>query len=185
VPAGTYNLLVYSVGFDFSANYYQGYSLTGGGSYPVYHGIAERGLDVLNNVAFRRITSTSAASPTGGNYVQFDNISPAGDGSLVLSVTWEPPNPTISNGYQPTVNAIQLVRVVPVTARPSLGVIAGAGSVTVNWTDAAAGYTLKSSATVGGGALWTAVPGVANPITGAGSTTVNTTAGAAYFRLEK
>src|SRR6185369_9703218 len=59
VPAGTYNLLVYSIGFDFTANYFQAYSVTGAVTYPTYHGKAETGLIYNGNPAYRQITTTT------------------------------------------------------------------------------------------------------------------------------
>jgi len=185
VPAGNYNLLVYSVGFDFTANYFQAYNVTGGGSYPTYHGKAETGLNYVGNPAFRRMTTTTTNAPSVGNYVQFDGVSPAGDGSLVVSVTWEPQDPAINNSHQPAINAIQLVRVNPLP--PSLGAALGApGTLTLSWSALATGYTLQSTAIVGTGASWAPVSGAPNPIAGAGSFNINTTAGnRSFYRLIK
>jgi len=185
VPAGNYQVIVYSVGFDFSANYLQAYSLTGAAGYPTYHGKAETGLAYIGNPAFRRMTTTTTNAPTVGNYVQFDGVSPAGDGSLLVSVTWEPQDPAISNGHQPAINAIQLVRVNPVTVTPTLGAaVIDPGTLNLSWSAEATGFTLQTSPVLGAAANWTAVAGVPNPITGAGSVNVNTTTGTGgYFRL--
>ena len=187
VPSGTYNLLVYSVGFDFQANYFQAYGVTGASSYPTYHGKAESGINYVSNPAFRRMTTTTTNAPSSGNYVQFDGVSPAGDGSLVVSVTWEPQDASLNNGRNPAVNAIQLVRVNPITTPPSLGATVGSpGTLTVSWSALATGFTLQSSPTLGAAANWTTVAGTPNPITGAGSAIVNTTTGGgSYYRLFK
>jgi hypothetical protein len=185
VPAGPYNLLVYGAGFDFNANYYQAYSVTGAADYPTYHGRAERGLDYIANPGYRRMVNQTPGSADNGNYVQFDNVNPAPDGSLTISVTWEPPDPALSNGHSPAINAIQLVRVLPVMARPTLSVSWQGQVLTLSWPASAAGFVLESSAALGAGGTWSSVPGVPNPIAGAGSTTVNATGSGAYFRLRK
>ncbi|HKS36414.1 MAG TPA: hypothetical protein VJW76_04430, partial [Verrucomicrobiae bacterium] len=184
VPSGPYNVLVYSLGFDFSASYEQQFSVMGDGVHPSYHGKAETGLTYLQNPAFRRMLSTNPATPDAGNYVQFDNVNPATDGSLAILVMWESTNP--GNGHQPAVNAIQLVRVNPVTETPSLGATIGApGSLTLSWPASAAGFTLEASATVGPGASWTAVAGAPNPITTAGAWSVGIGATNRFFRLRQ
>ena len=142
VPAGKYNLLVYSMGFDFSAAYNTAFALAGGGIYPTYHGKSETGLPYQQAPAFRRMTSISDASPTSGNYVQFDNVTPAGDGSLAVSVTWE--SAEAGNSHQPAINAIQLVKIVevvkpPVFAAPTLGV----GGLTLTWTGGVAPFHVQ------------------------------------------
>jgi hypothetical protein len=186
VPAGNYNVIVYSVGFDFSANYYQAYSVTGAGSYPTYHGKAETGLRYIANPSFRRMTTTTTTSPSEGNYVQFDGVSPATDGSVAVSVTWEPPDPGINNSHQPAINAIQLVKVNPVVVSPSLSAgITTPNTLTISWGATASGFTLQSSSTIGPGASWTPVAGAPNPITAAGSVNANTTGSGAYYRLFK
>ena len=184
VPAGNYNVIVYSVGFPFQSDYQQDMSITASGTHPTYFVKAENGLDYNANPAFRRMSTTSAANRGVGNYVQWDNVSPAGDGSLVLSTTWVSPN--IGNTHQPAVNAIQLVRVNPVTARPSLTTTRQTSTLTLSWTAGAAGFTLESTPSLGTGANWTAVAGTPNPLTGAGSADINTTIGAGgFYRLRK
>jgi len=178
VPAGVYNLLVYSVGFDFQGNYFQAYGATGAGSYPTYHGHAETGINYINSPAFRRMTTTTTNAPARGNYVQFDDVSPAGDGSLVASVTWEPQDPTINNGRSPAINAIQLVRVYP-----NLTISKSGGNITIVWPNAANGYVLESSLTLGPTASWSIVAGSPNPITGAGS--ILATPAGSFYRLRK
>lgn len=184
VPAGNYHLLVYSVGFDFTANYFQAYGVTGAGSYPTYHGRAETGINYLGNPAYRRMTTTTTTSPGGGNYVQFDNVSPAADGSLVVSVTWEPPDPGINNGHQPAINAIQLVRVTASVTLPNLTITRSGANVTVAWSGDAAGFVLESRPAVSSG-LWTIVAAAPNPIATAGSINVPASGTSQFFRLRK
>jgi len=187
VPTATYNVLVYSIGFDFTPNYFQGYSVTGSGAYPTYHGKAETGLNFINNPAFRRMVNQTPGSADTGNYVQFDNVSPAADGSLVVSVTWEPADPGISNGHQPAINAIQLIKVLPITQQPTLGATKGAqaGTLTISWPASAAGFRLESSAALGSQASWTTVSGSPNPITGAGSLNVTISGNTQFYRLRQ
>lgn len=185
VPSGTYNVLVYSAGFDFSANYFQAYGLRGRTTPAVVHGKADRGLDVVTTPGFRRMTSTSVGSPSGGNYVQFDNVSPAADGTLGLTVTWEPADPAVSNGYQPAVSAVQLVKVVPVTVRPTLGVSRTAAGLSITWGASASGFVLESSPVLGGGATWARVSATSNPLADAGSTAVTAGSGAVFYRLRR
>ena len=77
VPAGNYQVLVYTLGFDFQANYQEAFSVTGAGTYPTYHAQGETGLDYTQNPAYRRVTNTVATAHQKGNYVQFDSVSPA------------------------------------------------------------------------------------------------------------
>ena len=184
VPAGTYNLIMYSVGFPFQADYQQDVSLTGSGNYPTYFVKAETGLEFNASPNFRRMASTAAANRAVGNYVQFDNVSPAVDGSLVLSTTWVSPN--VGNTHQPAVNGIQLIKVGPaVNVRPTLTTSKQGNILTVTWTANAAGFTLETSPTVGAGASWTAVAGTPNPIVDAGSATINLTGSRGFYRLRK
>src|SRR4030095_13002102 len=83
VPAGNYEVLVYSIGFNFSPSYEQDYALTAGSTHPTITGRAEVGLNWDANPTFRRIASTDPANRATGNYVQFDNVSSAADGSIV------------------------------------------------------------------------------------------------------
>ncbi len=184
VPAGNYNVIVYSVGFPFQASYEEDITLTGGGNYPTYFVKAETGLEFNASPVFRRMASTSAAARASGNYVQFDNVTPASDGSLVLSTTWTSTN--VGNTHQPAINAIQLVKVgAPVNVRPTITAARQGNALNLSWTAAAAGYILETSATVGAGANWSAVAGVANPLTGAGSTAANITGNAAFYRMRR
>lgn len=181
VPAGTYRLIAYTLGFDFQADYKQAFSVAGAGTYPTYHVQGETGLDYAQSPAFRRMTSTDAAARQRGNYVQFDAVSPAADGTLTFVAQWE----GTGGSYYPAVNGFQLVRVVPVTAKPRLGLVAGGASSTLSWDGAAAGFTLESSANVGGAGNWAAVAGVTNPLGGAGSLPVSPAGASRFYRLIK
>lgn len=184
VPAGTYNVIVYSVGFPFQADYQQDMTITGAGNYPTYYVKAETGLDYNANPSFRRMASTSAGSRASGNYVLFENVSPATDGSLAVSTTWVSPN--IGNTHQPAINGIQLVKVGAVVAqRPSISTAKQGSSLTLSWTASGAGYTLETSPTLAAGAAWTALAGTPNPITTAGTATVNLTGPGAFYRMRK
>ncbi len=133
VPTGTYQLLAYSVGFDFAAAYEEAFSLVGAATYPTYHVRAETGLPYKQNPGYRRMISTRADGRDTGNYVQFDNVSPAPDGSLTLSVTWE--SAAEGNGHQPALNALQLVKVVPVVQPLVITSVArDGGDIVVTWT---------------------------------------------------
>jgi hypothetical protein len=118
--------------------------------------------------------------------MRYDNVSPALDGSLTIVITPESTNTGIT--YLPPLNALQLVKVVPVVApaTPSLTASKSAGTLSIGWTAAAAGFTLESSSSLGAGVTWTPVLGVSNPITAAGSLNVNTAgAGQQFYRLRK
>jgi hypothetical protein len=142
VPGTNYQLIVYTTGFDFQANYEESFSLTGGGSYPTYHGKAEIGSDYVAQPGYRRITSTTPETRQSGNYVQYDSVSPSPDGTLTLSVLWE-----AAAGYtiNPAINGFQLVKITTPTAKPTLTVVAHPGTLTLGWGADAAGFTLQSS----------------------------------------
>ncbi len=183
IPAGNYDVIVYSVGFPFQATYLEGFELTGGGTYPTYHVNAESGLQFNANPAFRRMSSTDPANRASGNYVQFDNVTPAADGSLVISTTWE--STEAGNGHQPAVNGIQLVKVNPVSAQPTVVAIRQGSTLVISWDAAAVGFTLESSAALGTAASWTPVTGTPNPITAAGTANISTSGQAGFYRLRK
>src|SRR6185295_226063 len=115
-----------------------------------------------------------------GNYVLFEDVRPDAFGILALNITPESTN--VGVNVLPTVNALQLVRVLAV-----LSIASGpaAGQVTVSWNQASTGYTLEASTTLGPTAQWLPVNGVANPLTGAGSTPASTAGGARFFRLRQ
>jgi hypothetical protein len=116
----------------------------------------------------------------------FENVSPAADSTLLLTVT--PQSTNVGNtAYFPPLNGLQLVKVMPIVVplRPSLTPTRQGANLTINWNADAAGYVLESSATVGTGASWAVVPGTPNPIAGAGSVSVTTTVNAQLYRLRK
>jgi hypothetical protein len=128
------------------------------------------------------MSSTDPNNRDLGNYVQWDNVSPAPDGSLGLLVFAESLSP--GNLLTPAVNAIQLVKVNPITARPVLGSsLTGTDELTISWGAAAAGYVLETAANLDGTPSWSVVAGSPNPIAGAGSINVPTTPGGGYYRL--
>jgi len=184
VPAGTYNAIIYTIGFGFAAAYDEAFGLTGGGTYPTYHVRAETGLTYIGNPAYRRMSSTSQSAPDSGNYVQFATLRPAAHGPPVLPA--KPASTNVGNGHQPAINAIQLVKVLPVVVQPSLGVAFSAGNLSISWPASANGFVLESSSTLGATANWLVVAGSPNPITGAGSINVSTsTGGNRFYRLKK
>lgn len=183
IPAGNYNVIVYSTGFPFTPAYEERFELAADRAYGPIHGLAEVGLDYNAAPGFRRITSTTPETRQKGNYVQFDNVRPDATGSMVISTTWE--STAAGNGHQPAVNGIQLVKVVPVTVRPTLSAALQGANLVINWGASAAGFTLESTAVAGTGAAWSVVAGVANPLAGAGSTSVPAGSGARYYRLRK
>ena len=183
VPSGNYALLVYSVGFNYNATYQESISLTGGGSYPTYRMVAQHAGQYLAAPGFTRCTSTNENAWQTGNYVQFDNVSPALDGLLILSITPETTNTGIV--ALPPLNAMQLVKVGPVTAKPVLSIAPlSAGKVTLSWTSAAAGFVLETTTALGSGTSWAPAAGTPNPLTDAGSVAV-TPSNKAFYRLRK
>jgi hypothetical protein len=184
IPAGTYHLLVYCVGFQFQATYEQAFELDGAAVYPAFHVQGQTGLDYNRSPGLVRMSSTDPNNRDLGNYVQFDNVSPATDGSMGLLVFSESPNP--GNGLIPAVNAIQLVKVNPITARPVLeSSLSGANQLTISWSAAAAGYLLETTSNLDAATGWSIVPGSPNPIAGVGSINVPTTATGGYYRLRQ
>ncbi len=187
VPSGNYNLILYSLGFNFNSTYEEDIALTGASVYPTFYVQAQDAGQYLNPPGFVRMSNTNSTNrgPVG-NYAQFDNISPALDGSLIISITPQSTNTGVT--VLPPLNGLQLVRAPLVTPQPVLATSYNSGIhiLTVSWSALATGFTLQSSPTLGTGASWTAVAGTPNPITGAGSTIVNTTiGGGAYYRLFK
>ena len=180
IPSGTYNVLVYSVGFSFSATYEEDFDLTssaGTAVYPTINGKAQTGADYNAHPGYVRILGTDPLNRDTGNYVQFDNVSVTTGDSLFITVT-----PQSSTATEiPAVNAIQLIKVLP-----TLTVTRSGNVLTFAWPASAAGYVLESSANLGAAANWTVVAGTPNPLTGAGSTTVNlVNGGRKFFRLRQ
>jgi len=185
-PVTNYSLLVYSVGFNFNATYEEAFDLTAAAVYPTLHVRGQDANQYLASPNYIRMSSTDPNARDLGNYVQFDNVSTAADGTLVLVVTPESTN--LGSVLLPPINALQLVTVQPVITPPSLGINYNAtGNIlTLGWTSAAAGFVLESTSALGPTASWALVQGTPNPIATAGSFNVNTTAGRQqYYRLRK
>jgi hypothetical protein len=182
VPPGTYNLVVYSVGFSFNSTYEEDFTLVGGGTYPTLTVRGQSSLQFLADPVLTRMNSTDPNNRALGNYVMFENVSPAGDGTLLLTVT--PQSVNIGNAvYFPPINAFQLVKVA--AQPPVLSVGRQGTNVAISWTGAASGYVLQGSPAVGSGANWQPVDGTPNPITGAGSTSVAPSGNQRFFELRK
>jgi hypothetical protein len=187
-PATNYSLLVYSVGFNFNATYEEDFDLTGATTYPTLHVRGQDANQYLADPRYIRMSSTDANARDLGNYVQYDNVSPAADGTLNLMVT--PASTNLGSTLLPPVNALQLVTVqpsaTPVTPSLTFSHNAAANTLTIGWTTDAAGFVVESSLTLGPTAVWALVSGTPNPITTAGSFNANTSAsGQQYYRLRK
>ncbi len=147
VPAvGTYSVILYSVGFSFNATYEQDVSLVGGSTYPTLYVQAQDANQYAATNGFRRMTSTDPSNrgPVG-NYVQFDNVTPASDGSLSITIT--PQSTNTGSGYLPPLNAIQLVKSVAlppalVLAQPTLGT----AGLTLNWSGGSGPFLVQYKA---------------------------------------
>ena len=182
IPSGTYALLAYSVGFSFNSTYEEDFDLVGATTYPKLTVRAQASTDFITDPRLVRMTSTDPANRDRGNYVRYENVSPAPDGTLVLTVT--PQSTNVGNVvYFPPLNALQLVRLGSVL--PSLSLQKQGANLTISWGAAAVDFVLQSSATLGASASWTAVGGAPNPITGAGSATITPSGNARFFRLSK
>lgn len=185
VPQGNYALLVYSVGFSFNSTYEEDFALVGAKTYPTLTVRGQASTEFIANSAFVRMSSTDPAHRDHGNYVMFENVSPAADSTFLLTIT--PQSTNVGNAaYFPALNAIQLVRQSTAAAvQPSLAVQTQATGLTLSWTAGAAGYVLQSSPALGGTASWSSVAGVPNPLTGAGTTSIGITGSSQFFRLRK
>jgi hypothetical protein len=184
VPPGNYALIVYSVGFNFNSTYEEDFALAGGETYPTLTVRGQVSTDFIADPTLVRMSSTNPANRDHGNYVMFENVSPAANGTFLLTVT--PQSTTIGNtAYFPPVNGLQLVKVNPVANRPSLTVARQGASFTISWTSDAAGFLLEASSALGVSASWRTVSGVPNPLPGAGSTTIAPASASQFFRLRK
>jgi hypothetical protein len=182
VPPGTYNLVAYSVGFSFNSTYEEDFALVGAATYPTLTVRGQSSLDFIANPTLVRMTSTNALNRDLGNYVMFEKVSPAGDGTLLLTIT--PQSTNVGNtAYFPPLNALQLVKVNPLP--PTLAAAKQGTNLAISWSADAAGYVLESNTNLAAGASWTFVQGTPNPITGAGSANIPIQPGAQYFRLKK
>jgi hypothetical protein len=182
VPAGNYALIAYSVGFSFNSTYEEDFELVGAAMYPKLTVRGQTSTDFIANPTLVRMTSADPTNRDRGNYVMFENISPAADGTLLLTVT--PQSTNVGNVvYFPPLNALQLVKMV--AAAPSLSVQKQGTSLNISWGANASGFVLQSSATLGATASWTTVAGTPSPITAAGSATITPTANTQFYRLFK
>jgi hypothetical protein len=183
-PGTNYSLLLYSLGFNFNTTYEEAIDVTGASIYPTLHVRAQDASQYLPSPGYVLMSSTDPNVRQLGNYVRYDNVSPAADGSLTIVITPESTNTGIT--YLPPLNALQLIKVVPVTSPPALTVGVSGGTVTIGWSSAANGFVLQFSSSVGAGAAWSPVAGVPNPITAAGSVNVNSSTNKQqFYRLRK
>jgi hypothetical protein len=175
VPLTTnFSLLVYSVGVSNNTTYEESFHLVGQSNYPTLHVRAQDAGQYLAAPAYARMSSTDPQHRDLGNYVQFDNVRPAADGTLVLVVT--PESNSLNSAFLALVNAVQLVTVgpAPLLPRLSLSHIAAPNMLNIAWDATAVGYALESSPTLGANATWRPVPGVAIPIANSNSVNVST-----------
>lgn len=145
---GSYSVILYSVGFSFNATYEQDVSLVGGSTYPTLYVQAQDANQYAANNGFHRMTSSDPFNrgPVG-NYVQFDLVTPAADGSLSITIT--PQSTNTGSGYIPPLNAIQLVKTVPVPpslvlAQPTLG----SAGLTLNWSGGSGPFLVQYKASL-------------------------------------
>jgi len=176
VPADNYQVLVYSLGFDFSADYQQVFGLAGQTTYPTYYGKAETGLPYVQSPGYRRMDSINPGSRPVGNYVLFDNARPAADGTFTLTVTWD--STAVGNTHQPAINAIQLVKIGAVVATPPVfsTPTLGAGGLTLTWTGGTPPFRVEHRATLAAG--WTTAATVNDR-----TYTAPATADAGFYRI--
>ncbi|MGZ8920813.1 MAG: hypothetical protein ACXW3L_07505 [Limisphaerales bacterium] len=85
VPAGNYALIVYSVGFSFEQHLRGGFPTRGGRELSCADG--SRATEFIANPTLLRMIGTNLNNQARGNYVMFENVSPAPDGTFVLMVT--------------------------------------------------------------------------------------------------
>lgn len=176
VPAGLYSLILYSVGFNFNATYEQDVDVAGGGSYPTLHVQAQDANQYGTSPGFRRMTSTDPdhRGPVG-NYVQFDQVTPAADSSIAFSLT--PQSTNTGSGYLPPLNAFQLVKTVAlpatlVLAKPTLG----PNGLTLGWTGGTGPFLVQYK--VGLTGQWLDLVTTANH-----TITIPTVLGSAFYRI--
>ncbi len=177
VPDGVYNVIVYTSGLDYAGQTYEeDISLTGKIDYPTYTVVGQQGQHFDGQ--FIRASSVDPQARSLGNYVLYEAISPATDGSVTLTAT-----PATQNT---AINGLQLVKVLPVTVNPTITAARNATSVIISWAAEAAGFTLESTTSLGPSAIWTAVSGAPNPLTGAGNLPAAISGNASvFYRLKK
>jgi hypothetical protein len=155
VPAGDYHVYVYSVGFTFSPDYRQRVLVIGAETSPELRVIAETGLAYSTDPGWRQMQSTNPDARDTGNYVVFENVSPAPDGTLTISLAWEGEG---GNTHQPALNAIQIVKVTapgPSSIRIGPPVLAGS-DLTLSWTGGVGPFAVLRRDALGSGS-WTEI----------------------------
>jgi hypothetical protein len=184
VAPGNYAVIVYSVGFSFNSTYEEDFQLVGAATYPTQTVRGQTSTEFIANPTLVRMSGTDPNNRARGNYVMFENVSPAPDGTFVLTVT--PQSLTVGNAaYFPPVNAIQLVRYSQVTVQPTLTAARQGTALTISWGGDAVGFRLEGSPALGAAAAWAPAAGVPNPIAAAGSTVIQTTAATQFYQLRK
>lgn len=143
VPQGTYSLILYSVGFNFNATYEQQVDLTGATSYTTYHVQAEDANQYAASPGFVRMTGTDPNNRGAvGNYVEYDNVSPAADASLAITLT--PESTFTGSNYLPPLNGFQLVKIVPVPPPLVLGQPQlGPDGMVLSWSGGVGPYLIQ------------------------------------------
>jgi hypothetical protein len=184
VPPGTYDFYAYAVGFNYNATYEQSFALSGETAPADFHVRVEHAGNYASAPSlFRGMNSTSPSARAQGNYVVFRGVSPDNTGAFSLVVANESDNPTDID-VTPALSGLQLVRVPPGV---SINIVAGA--IEISWGEAAAEYTLESTASLGAtpAPVWGPAPGAANPLGAAGalSIPVGGANSARFFRLHK
>jgi hypothetical protein len=144
---------------------------------------------LANNVTLGRRFDASG-NPLGGTFYlsekevpNFDTPPAAADNPRVawrngnVAIVWQSGSypdaliaPVVAQRYFQTGQA----------SAPSMSISGNSSSVTISWPAGVTGYTLKSSASLASGAIWTAVPGVVN-----NSVTIANPSGTQFYRLEK
>ncbi len=184
VPSDNYNLIIYSLGFNYNTTYEESFALDGLEVYPTYNVKAQHAAEYAAKPSFALMDSTDENSRDSGNYVVYSNISPSVDGSLVLTVSPQSVNTGIN--FLPAVNGLQLVRVIPVVVASKLNAVQAGNMLTLSWGVDAKGFTLQSSTSLGVSAAWSSVSGVVKPLTGVGSADVSIPAsGTRFYRMIK
>jgi hypothetical protein len=112
VPAGNHSVLVYTVGVPLQFQD-QDYIITGQTSQSVY--TTQMNADQYNpNPTWVRGTSPDPSVRTLANYVRFQNVQPAADGTIRLN--WSTPTAGFDRGV--AINAVQLLINPPAIAEP-------------------------------------------------------------------
>ena len=113
------------------STYEQAYDLAGDENYPALHVQGQIGLQYVTAPGFVKMSGTDPGNRQLGNYVQFEDVIPAADGSIVLTVTLETLTPGLN--YDPPINAIQLVRQIPQITRPPIPIERATAGIRIIW----------------------------------------------------